>query len=470
MENTLQVEISEISPVERKLSVTVPAERVSAIREKIVLQFINQAEIPGFRPGKAPRNLIENRFRNDIKKRTETEVINETLKEVVRARNLSVVALGELSTHPQPEGDGFRYSLTLEVLPEVTVTTIPRFRIKKPVRPVTEADIEEVLTNLRERYTQFRSAEKDESAQPGDLVKLEYRTQDAGKESLGSPEIYEGILSVKHLIPQVAQQLFGIKAGEEREFTLSYPDSPEVPEVVRGKRIHYHFTLKELRKAIPPQFTDAEVQNYFEEPNLEALRVKIRRSLEQANEERSRKVVGNELRRAVAETFQFPVPSSLVQEELKRLSASVLEGIQYRNQHQQEKEELAKRLVEKLRPIAENNVRVSLVLSQVAEHAGLAPTPQEVDLELSHLAQYYKMDPQQFFHKARETHLRDRVYAYLREEKALELLLKNAEIEEIPWEEWEKLNPETSFSTKEEVSPSLPGAPFSSPPQPHPHP
>lgn len=438
MENAFEVEITELSPVERRLSVRVSPERVAATRELVIREFVKQAQLPGFRPGKAPRELVESRFREEITQKIEHQIIQETFEEILTLHKLPVVAVGRVETSGNESPEEFRYSLNLEVLPEIPLTEIPRLRLKKPVRVVREEDIDQVLSNLRDEFTRFLPAEEGAESRVGDRVKLEYRTWKEGELPPEQGEIYEGILSPQHLLPQVVERLEGLKVGEEREFTLTFPDTPEVAEPLRGNTLHYRFRLHELKRALPPRFDEAEIQEYFGEKDMGALRQRIKRNLEQANEERSQKVLQQEIREAVGKSFQFPVPSSLTQEELKALLTAVMRDERFQHLQAESRESLIQQLIGNLTPVAENNVRVSLVLERIARLAGLSPTPTEVDLELSRIAQYYKMDPQQFFRTARESGIRDRVYARLLEQKALELLRDQAEIEEIPWEEWEK--------------------------------
>lgn len=441
MAQPLKIEITELSPVERRLSVVVSRERMGAVRDKVTREFMQNANLPGFRRGKVPRDIVESRFHKEISARTRSTIINETLEEVVRTHNLPVVALKGLDLGEEKEDrgeDDFRFSLTLEILPEVSLSEIPKLKVKKPIRPVTEEEVHTVLENLRERFTRFRPPEEGEVASLGDRIQFEYRARKEGEDFPEKPETYQGILSPRYLLPPVCEQLVGIAMGERREFTIPFGDSPEIPESLKGQTLHYEIKILSLEKGIPFEFTPENLKTHFEDSDLESFRARIRKSLEISHEEESEQVVMGELRRSLGELLQFPVPDSLVEEELKRLLSSVLEGNQLQGYPPDAREEMAKQLFEKLTPIALKNVRVSLALEKIANLAGVAPTEEEVNIELSRLAREYRIDPQQFFRKASEGGIRDRVYSFLKEQKALGILREKADLSEISWSEWEK--------------------------------
>jgi trigger factor len=441
MQEPLKVELTEISPVEKHLKVAISRERFYAVREEVTRQFVKSVHLPGFRPGKAPRDLVENRYRREIQERTRSTVIQEALAEILKNHQLPVIAFKGLEADEGREGDDFHFTLTLEILPEVPLSEIPRLKVKKPVRSITEEEVQKVLDHLRERFTRFRPPEPGERLSSGDRVRFQYTARKEGEPAPDKPEIYEGILSTRYLLPQVYEKLLGTAPGERKQFTLTFDSSPELPEPLRGQTLHYEVEILSLEKAIPFEFTPKNLKTHFDVESMESFLTQIRNSLERIHAEETERATMVELRLSLGRMLDFPVPETLVQEELKRLLTSVLEEFQRGGTPLTPRQEMAKQLLEKLTPQAVSNVRVSLALEKIAELAGVKVTEEEVNIELSRLARETGSDPQQFFRRASEG-IRDRVSSYLRERKALEILRQNAEFEEIPWEAWENQRPD----------------------------
>jgi trigger factor len=439
----LQVELSQISPVLRRVKVVVPSPRVGEIYKKVVQEYQRKTHLEGFRPGKAPLDVVEKKFREEIGKEAQNRIIQETLRDVIQQHKLEFVSARSFELGTFLPEESFTYTTELEVQPEVPIQEIPRLKLYRPVKEITSEDVEKAIQELFWKFMEYRPSEKEETLEEGDKTIMEMATR-VPPEEFPPSTAYEILFRKERIRPEIYPHLLHMKVGEERTFAISYGEEEGDPRR-RGKTIEYRVKLSDLKKPLYSVIDDRFVQDRIGIPDLESLREQVKKDLQTHYFEEGEKILHREVEKTLGEKFQFEVPRSLVEEELSYLVRQIAPSLS--GSSEEERKEMIEKLTPSLIKVAENNVRVRRVLLKIAEMKGIAPTSQEVDLELSRLARAYNVPPNRFFQEAKKSGIQNSVILSLTERKTIEYLITQAEVEEIPWDKWESEQKEREGSS-----------------------
>ena len=223
------------------LSVEIPAETVRGERETIVSEYARKARVPGFRPGKAPRSVVEKRFGKQISEELNEKLINEAYDEALRKEELRVLDFGAPQDVTELPDGGLRFVSTLMLAPDIQLPDYKGIAVTVPPLEVPEEDLQAQLQNLRERFADFNDIE-DRAAEMGDFAVIDYSGSVEGKsveEFLGKPAGYlagrEGFwvkLSEEAFLPEFASQVVGMKPGDSKDITVTIPDDFPVEDLL----------------------------------------------------------------------------------------------------------------------------------------------------------------------------------------------------------------------------------------------
>ena len=425
-----------------RLDVEVPPEAVREGVEAKIRELGRKVRVPGFRPGKAPRRVIENHLGRDY---IYYEALQERLptwySEAVVETDLRPIDRPEIHfDEPLDEEEGFKFSATIAVRPEAALGEYKGVEVPKEEVEVTDEQVEEQLEQLRGQFATLAAVE-DRPVREGDFVIIDFRGERMTTgEPLEDAEAEDYMLEVGggELLPDFEQNLVGMKAGGRKQFGVTFPmDYSEAS--LRGQSVLFHVHVKEIKERDLPPLDDEFAKEASEFETLDELRAAVREQLEAAAERRVEGEFRARVLDAVAKEVDVEVPEVMVGDKVEEMLGSFERSLRAQGmdpgQYYQLAGTSAQEIKDRVRPDAADTVKKELTLDAVAAAEKIRAGEDEVMHEISHLAEDSDREPQELAGTMRK----NGTYALLEEEitraKALDFLVENAAPAPMPEED-----------------------------------
>ncbi len=425
------VSSAETSPILRTLQVEVHLEGVQQAFDRAYRELAKNARLPGFRPGKAPRKVLERRYGADIATQIGRELVEETLPEATRRSELRPVAEPELEAAPVAEPNAvFRYSARVEVRPPITLPKLRRIKLAHAEpRPVEEADIDREIEALRGRLATLEELEAGAEAQKGHYLTVDYQGRMEGEPFPGGAA--EGALvelGAGRLLPELEEALVGAQAGAALTVDATFPEDYPAEEL-RGKSAVFEMTVQRIARLELPEPDDALAHRATgsEDVDFAGLRDLIGQRLGQEKMLDGKRTLRSALFDALLKETAFELPPGMVREHLNMR----LENAYRRFASYLPREKLQDQLLrwqDEWRPEVERSVRELLLLDAVVEQQAISVEAEEVDARLEALARAEGVASQRLQDPAAGQNLSQALKQEMGREKALEWLLGEVKI------------------------------------------
>jgi trigger factor len=421
------VNYTDITPIKKSVEVEIPADRVSNEAQKVTTEFSRHAKLPGFRPGKIPANVIRSRFAKEIQEEVFSRLLPLSFREAIADKGVEPVGDPELeSMDPYIEGAPVKFKANFEVKPQIDLREYRGLEVDDKKVEVADSDVDETIDRLREQASAYRPI-TDRGLQDGDFAVIDIVSNADGMETKRDTGHFK--VGEETPLPEMHEALRGKTAGETVAFEKSYPEDATT-EGFRGKNVKHEVTLKEIRVQEKPDINDEfakSVGGWESVPQMrEAITIDIRRHRELDVLRAKRNQIGD----ALIAAHDFDVPETLIEEELgkslqnyARFLAS--QGIDI------EKADLDwRRIGDDFRPEAVKRVRRGLILEAIARKEGVTVSDVEVDAEIRRAANEQGREFADVKHHLKHDGSYEALRASLGQEKALELVLKEAKPKE----------------------------------------
>ena len=375
------------------LTIEVGAAEFQAAIEKAYQKMRKKINVPGFRPGKAPRKVIEGMYGAEV---FFEEAINiafpDAYEAAVKEQELQVVGYPAVEMVGECTKDGFTFKATAPVYPEVTLGEYKGLSAPKDEVKVTAADVDERLKELSDRNTRLVSAERE--AKEGDTVVIDFEGFLDGKPfDGGKGENHSLELGSHSFVPGFEEQLVGTKAGDEKDLDITFPEDYHAD--LAGKAVVFKVKVHEVKEKQVPALDDEFAKDVSEFDTLDEYKQDIEKHLKEQREKAADNDVENQLVEAIIEKVQAEIPDEMVENEVDE----IINSFAYRLQSQGLKLETYLKytgqttddLRVQYKPQAERQVKVRLGLEKIAELEGLKPTEEETEAEYQKLADAYGM-------------------------------------------------------------------------------
>jgi len=352
------------------LDIVAESDEFGRALDKAFRKINRQVRIPGFRPGKAPRPIIEQRLgRQVLVEEAQREIMDGLYRQALEQEELIPVSEPNVDVY-QDEPVGFR--VEVQIYPTVDLNDYQNVRVDPQEVNVTDEDVDEVISNIQKQNSVWKEPSESRSPRTGDQVIIDLQAYE-GDEPFQDPvndaefEIGEG-----RLFPQIEEAVKNLSAGEQAEFDITFEDSDEAANPdLRGKTLHYNVTLKEIKERELPAIDDELAKTAGDYETLEDLRAGVRKDLLRSRALQARTEVVNNAIESVADQAVLDIPSAMVdrqidddvqrlQQELSRENMSLDEFLRFGGKTLDEYRE-------ELRPDAERRLRNSLVLEAFAK-------------------------------------------------------------------------------------------------------
>ena len=432
----IRLEVEDISPVKKKLKVEVPAEVAGKEFNQIANDYKKHARLPGFRPGKAPLQLVKRRFRKDICKDVLQRLIPESYDQALRERE--VKPLGDLRIEQLSfeEGESLSYEAQVEILPEITLPEYRGLEVQVPTEALTEEMVEEQLEKIRQRQAPLVTVSDRTTAADGDYatVDLEGKYLDQDPDGKPAEPIAEKNVTLQlggeHTHKSFDQGLNGMDVGEKKTFEVTYePDYPE--EKLAGHRVRFNVVLNDIKLLDLPDLDDEFARGLGEFENLGKLKDKIREELNHQLEQNRASKLRQELVQKLIDATNFEVPELLVENRIDDKVRDLAYDMARQRLNPTKTDVDWSSMRSDLRAVAEKETRAGLILAKIADQEGFDISPQEVSQELEGLAESTNQPIDKVRQHFQEDSRREGLVDQIRRRKALDIVLEGAKVPEI---------------------------------------
>jgi trigger factor len=419
----MKVQVEELSPIEKKLSIEVDTARVAEELTRAYSALGKQVKLPGFRQGKVPRRILEQRFRDRVEDDVIQRVVQSAWLEAVRDHKVEAVAPPQVLNNSGLKTNApFSFEARVEVKPQVAARDYQGLPLTRVDSQVTDADVAERLEQLRQNLARLDPVEGRDVAQAGDFASVDYEALVDGKEFAGSKA--EGVtveLAPGELVESNVAALEGARVGDTRELDYTFPADYRVEEV-KGKTARFKFHVKGLKKKFIPELNDDFAKEAGEAQSLEELRTKIRGDLELGKKNKAQGEEREAIIKALVERNAFEVPKSMVERTIDQMLEQRLRAMARMGMDPRRLNLDFARLREELREEALREVRGALLFESIALKEDLRTNDEDVEKKIAELAREANQSVdvvRKYFQGPEE---RQGLSLRLREEKTIEFL------------------------------------------------
>jgi len=419
------------------MRVEIEAQKVDETFESITKEFQKEASLPGFRPGKAPRDMVARKYEKDIQNEVKKKLISDSYRQAVDEKKLEVLGYPDIEEIQFSRGQPLQFAATVETAPEFELPEYKQLPVKVEARKVTDEDMARALDALREQGVDFKNMDRE--IQAGDFVVVNYKGTSEGKPITEIAPTASGLTEKQNFwvevtpdsfIPGFATQLIGAKAGEKRTVNVNFPADFVTPQLA-GKAGVYEVEVVEVKEKTLPPLDDALAKNFGAE-NLDKLKEGVRADLQKELEYKQSKAIRNQLVRGLLDRVNFELPESAVAQETRNVVYDIVQENAKRGISRQVIEEQKEQIYTVAAQGAKERVKVAFLLQKIAEKEDIKVSQEEINAKVIYLARVYQIPVEKFAKDLQKRNGLLEIYDQIMNEKVVDFLQKNAKLEEVP--------------------------------------
>ena len=419
----MQVSVENISALERRLKIAVPASQVEQTVNKKINQAARTIKIDGFRAGKVPLNVVKKRYGASIRAEALDDIIRDAYVGAIQQSALKIAGFPSIEPINFDEGKDIEFAAVVEVYPEVTLGDFATLSVERPSAEVTDADVDTMIANLRRQRAKWE--ESAEAAADQDRLTIDFAGSIDGEAfEGGTSQDFNIVLGSKRMITGFEEQLVGAKAGDELTINVTFPADYQA-ENLAGKEAQFKINVKKVVKATLPQL-DTEFLTAFgiTDGNVEQFRADVRKNMERELRNGIRAKVKAAVFEALVNAHNLEVPKALVSEEIGRQREQALK--QFGGNAAQIKPEM---LPDDLfKDNAKRSVALGLLVSEIISANEIKVDADRVRALVDEVAQSYEQPEQvvQWYYSSKEQMAQ--VQSAVLEDQVVDLILAKAQI------------------------------------------
>lgn len=433
---TTKIEKLENSRV--KLTVQIEADVLEKAVEEAYRKNVGSITIPGFRKGKAPRQIIERTYGHNVFLEDAVDLlIPRNYQAVVAETKIRPVDQPDLEIEQIERGVGATFVYTVDVYPELEIGNYKGLKAEREITVITEQDVENVLKEQQQRNAELIVVDDRTTVAEGDYSVLDFiGFVDGQPFSGGAAENHTLEIGSGQFIPGFEEQLVGMEVGETKDVLVTFPSEYHA-ENLAGKEATFKVTIKELKVKSLPELDDEFAKDISKHETLDELKAEIRKNLEDEATRRTTAQLENTLLKLIAEDSQVEIPQSMIEHQAEHLVEHMMDNLRmsgisaedYFRMTGQTEQEVQKNF----EPNAKKQIINDLIIDKVQELEGISATEEEVDQKISeYLGSSDDMDPE-LEASMREywNGQRDRIEMMLLREKTLQFIIDQADVTEV---------------------------------------
>lgn len=418
----MKVQVEELSPIERKLSIEVESTVVDSELARAYSQLGTQVKIPGFRPGKIPRRILEQRFRTEVESDVLQRVVQKGYLEAIRQNNVEAVSDPQVTPQQLKPGEPFSFEARVEVKPKLEPKDYKGLELKKTEVNVADEAVQKRLDELRQRMTSLEPVTGRDVAQANDYAVVDYDATIDGKPFEGGKAENTTVhIAPGELVQGNIPALEGMKVGETKQIDYAFPaDFPD--EKVKGKVAQFKVALKSLKTEVVPELNDDFAKEVGGGNSLDELRKKVREDLERSEKGQAEQKDRDALVDALIAKNPFEVPKGMVERVLDMMLDNVLRQFARSGIDPRQLNLDFRSIREEMRERAVREVKGTLLFEAIADAEKIEASEEELDKKIEQLAAESNQAVSQVAKAFRSPSDRKSLGLRVREEKTIEFL------------------------------------------------
>ena len=415
---------------EVKLEITVEAEKFDEAIKKVYFKSAKYFNIPGFRKGKAPMQIVEKYYGKEIfYEDAFNEVAQDALEEAVEENKLEIVSRPDIEVTQIEKGKDLIFEAIMQTKPEVKLGKYKGIEIKKVEYNVTDEDIEHELGHMQEHNSRLISIE-DRPVESGDIATIDFEGFADGKAfEGGKAEGHELEIGSNSFIPGFEDQVIGMKIDEEKDIQVKFPEEYFSKDLA-GKEATFKVKVHEIKKKELPELDDEFAKDVSEFDTLKELKESIKEKQQKQNDEKAKYETQEAVIKAVCEDIQVEIPSGMVESEIDNMLKDIEQRLSYQGlkleQYLQMMGKTEEEMKKEYEPQAIDAIKSRLALEAVIKAEKIEATDEEIDEKLKEMAKNYGKENDEEFLK--NENVRNYLKQGLASEKAIDFLVESAKI------------------------------------------
>ena len=432
----MEVTITDLSPCKKQLRIEIDAETVNAKFDAVAKDFRRHANLPGFRPGKAPLANVMRSYGDKIGEEAKRTLMSDSYSKALKENDLRPVIMPEVEELQFGHGKPFQYLATLEVTPAFELPEYNGIEVEKERRTVSDADVAKALDTLREQRVSYTDV--DRSAGEDDFIVVNFTGTIDDKPITDLVKVARGLTEQKNfwlhtkqnpLIPGIVEALVGSGKDDKKTVTVTIPDDFIYEELI-GKEAKYEIEIVQVKEKFLPELDDAFAKGFGAE-SMDKLREGVENDLKNELEYSLKKSIRNQCVDKLLSAVNCDLPETIVNEATRAAVHNIVQQNHQRGVGKDIIEENKDRIYANAKADAEVRVRANYILSRIAEKEGIKVTDQELSRQIAAIAAQQKVKPQKLAQQLKDNGTLYQVQEEIMNGKVIDLLEEKAKVTEI---------------------------------------
>lgn len=426
------VEIKDIGPCKKHIKVIVQRSEIDSIVEKKFKELVGESWIPGFRPGKAPRQIVTRKFKKDVNDQVKGEILLSSLEQLAEEHDVAPLAPPNLDPGKIviPDHGDFIYEFDVEVRPHFDLPNYKGLKLRRPTRKFTDADIDEEMKRLMANDGQL--VPKEGPAEKGDFIIVDMVTN-FGSDKVGEAKeitlrLDDSLTFKDGVAPKFAEQVAGAKAGDKRTIDISMTDGVAVDRL-KGQTVQATLEIKDVKSLRLPELNEAFLEKYYSK-SVDQLRERLLVVLQRRLEYSQRQSAREQVLGLITASANWELPQDMLMRQARKTLARRVMEMREQGMPEQEIKSRERMLQRDVLSSTALALKEHFVLQKIAEQEKLEVDHDDIDNEIERIAETYGESPRRIRAQFEREDLLETLAAQLIERKALDLILESAEYEE----------------------------------------
>jgi trigger factor len=421
----MQITIEDISPVEKRVEFEVPWADVAPKLDKAYGALRRDVRMPGFRPGKVPRALLEKMYRQQVEEEVARDLIERSLGQAIQENQIQPVAPPTVDNLELKSGSPFKFSARVEVRSQVTPKDYSGVELTRRAPKVTDEQVADALEGYRRRFTEYKPVEGRSETASADVVLVELHGR-VGEHRIKHRTVAVDLEDEKGgALPELAPHLRGLAIGAQVDIKYKIADSVPQRELA-GREVDLRATIKEAREKKVPGLDDELAKDTGEAETLDGLRDKVRERLIDADKQRIQRELIQQLLKELVKRNEFPIAPALVDRHAQAIVARAKSQLAMAGVDVEGFDDA--RMREEVKADAEEEARSTIIVHAIAEREGITVSDADVQKRIAELAAARNESPKKVRADLEKENRLHQIEGQIREQKTLDMLIAQAKI------------------------------------------
>jgi trigger factor len=433
----MQVSVETTQGLERRISISVPAESVDVEVKNRLRHIAKTQRINGFRPGKVPPSVIQKRYGQSVRQEVAGELMQRNFVDAIVAEKMNPAGRPNFVAKSNEEGKALEFEATFEVYPEIELSGLDAIKVEQPKVEVTDKDIDEMFVTLQNQHKTWK--ENKRKTKKGDKLTIDFTGKIDGEEfEGGKAEAFELELGASRMIPGFETDIIGMKVGEEKTITVTFPEDYHA-ENLKGKEAQFDIVVNKTEGPVVPTIDDEFAKLFgVEDGGVEALRDEVSKNMTRELTQAVKAKVKEQVIEGLLEAHDVEIPAALIGQEVEVLRKQAMQ----RFADQMDPANMPELPSDMFEEQAKKRVNTGLLLGEVIKVNELKVDENKVNELIASAASAYEDPKEVIEYYASNKELNQQMQNVALEEQAVEMLLASAKVKEKKASFQDIMNPE----------------------------